>query len=143
MKYDPKKTANTVPPGRYEAVIFSVEEKERKAGGMMEVITYQVFANGKTLVVRDNLVEGATYANAKYKRLARALGREAEFKEGTFQAADHRGSNICLELAIEDSDEFGEQNTIKAYWPSAAASNSSAKLKEMADAGVKESDVPF
>ncbi len=81
----------------------------------MLTITFKVYTpTGNTFQLRDYIVMESLW---KLKRLAQAVGSEAAFERGEFFASDYTGRNLTLELKVEQSAEFGDQNKIKAYKP--------------------------
>lgn len=143
--YDPKKTSECWPEGEYRATLKKVEDTTSKnSGNNMTVVTFEVHNNDRTMSIRDYLVEGYAWANAKYKYIAQALGRGEEFIAGQFDAANYIGNNVMLVLSIEDSDQYGEQNRIKKYIPSDKKAEPSQKPQAPGDLKpVTDDEIPF
>lgn len=121
--YNPKDASQAIPAGTYDASIKAVIEtdkdnqplKSRKSGEAMQKVVFEVYAG-------DRARQVSQYFTAKsmlwmYKKMAVAMGKGDDFKAGTFNAKDHLGAGLRLELGVEDSDEYGEQNTIDAFHP--------------------------
>lgn len=117
MRYDPKAATLCLQEGDYDASISNVEPKTSQTGNTMEVVTFEVYVDGKPPIkIKEYFVEGQDFAAWKYKKLAQALGKEAEFKAQQFQAADCIGETLTVTLATKE-DDFGEKNVIKGYSP--------------------------
>jgi len=122
VKYDPKDANLVLPEGTYDASIARVDEEDdkgpltsKKTGEAMQKVTFDVYAGEKVVKISQ-------YFTAKsmlwlYKRLASALGQEEPFKAGQFDALNHVGDNLQLELIVKDSPQYGEQNQIAAFLP--------------------------
>ena len=80
----------------------------------MIVIYYRVYAPRGEYEVKDYITETMAW---KLKRLAKAIGAEASFLKYEFFAKDYVGRNLTLVLKVEESDEYGDQNRVKAYKP--------------------------
>jgi hypothetical protein len=127
VSYNQKDASNVWPvagpdnkPLEYQGVLQKVEDTTSKikpdgtGGNPMQVWTVDVYnAEGAKRTIKDYVViPGATF---KIKQLAKALGKEAEFKANKFQADDHIGASFLVTLNIEDDDTFGEQNKLGKY----------------------------
>jgi hypothetical protein len=52
----------------------------------------------------------------KYKKLATALGVTKEvFDAGQFDATDHIGAGLVIEVTVESSDQYGDSNKVKGF----------------------------
>lgn len=107
-------------PLEYQAVLQKVEDTTSKrkpdgsGGNPMQVWTVDVYnADGAKRTLKDYVViPGATF---KIKQLAKALGKEAEFKANKFQADDHLGASFVVTLIIEEQEGYDEQNKLGKY----------------------------
>lgn len=145
MKYDPRAATLCLPEGDYDASILKVEEKESNSGNMMEVVTFEVYTDTGSVKLKEYFVEGQSFAAFKYKRMAQALGKEEEFKAGTFQAASCKGDSLTVTLAIKE-DDFGEKNVIKAFSPKRLGAKPAASKRPaapVANVTLTEEDIPF
>lgn len=150
LVYDPKDAANALPEGDYDAVLASVESKESKSGNQMEVWTFDIYPpEGATKKVKEYVTAKAAF---KIRDLAKALGQSDLFKAGKFQAEDYIDSKLKLELIVEESPEYGDQNRIKKYLPPATskarpstpATSSKAKPKsDPNDPRIDHDSIPF
>lgn len=114
--YDPKDAKRGLSEGEYEARLADVKDGTSKAGNAMRVITFEVYGpTGNNVRVKDYFVEGQAFAVRKMKELAGAIGREADFQAGTFDAADHLDSVLSVCLIVDDDG----WNKIDGYAPSA------------------------
>lgn len=171
MQYDPKDAVKLWPAGDYDATLVKVEEKTSKVkpdgsgGNPMQVWTWEVYSpDGDTMQVKDYVVvPGGVF---KIKQLAIALDLKDAFEAGTFQADDHIGQGVTVQLTVESSPGFEDSNKIKKVKPNALASGAevqSTTAREPATASVgggrparpaaeppfgdeqqfKEDDIPF
>jgi hypothetical protein len=143
--YDPKDASDTIPEGWYSAVIESVKNAVSKNSGRdQQVVQYRVY--GPREMVLSDYYQAATLW--KYKQLAKALGQEAEFVAGTFDAKDFLRKSIDVELVIEDSAQYGEQNRIKGFAPDgeqagAKPSFSASRPSSTKGETIDHDDIPF
>lgn len=112
--YDPTQASSCLPAGTYPAVISKVEEQISKAGNPMLKLTFEAYHGDRKQIVYDYIVNPATLY--KLKQLARSLGKLADFEAKKFDAMQHQGESLVLSLK-EESDDFGDKNTVKAYKP--------------------------
>lgn len=119
IDYDPKQAAGCWPPGDYDAVLEKVEDKVSKSSGNdMQVWTLKVYnSDGQERTVWDYVTASAAF---KIRQLAEALGLKREFEAKNFQADDHAGANLRVELTIESQDGYDDKNKVKRYLPAAA-----------------------
>lgn len=159
--YNPKDASSALPPGEYDASIKSTTEQDKdgnqliskKSREPMQLVTFEVYQNdGPTRQVRQYFTNKSMLF--LYRKLAHALGQEAAFSDGKFNAMDHLGANLILELDIE-SNSFGEQNVIKEFLPKkggvapVAAKSGYAGARETPKPStgghtpITEADIPF
>jgi hypothetical protein len=117
LNYDPKDAVQCWPAAEYPGELTKVEEKTSKVkpdgsgGNPMEVWTFRAFNNSAEQLISDYVVIPA--ATFKIKQLAEALGRKADFEAGNFQAEDHIGAGVILDLVIDKQDGFDDKNKIR------------------------------
>jgi hypothetical protein len=141
--YNPKDANQAIPAGTYDASIKAViEDKEgqplmSKKGEPMQKIVFEVYAERTRQVTQYFTAKSMLWM---YKKMAVAIGQKDAFDAGTFNAKDHIGANLRLELSIEESVQYGEQNVIDAFLPP-----TDGVARTMAAAGTKidEDDIPF
>jgi hypothetical protein len=115
LTYYPKDAEKCLPAGDYQASLKHCEEKNSKAGNPMAVLTWEVYPDDSRppVLVKDYIVlPDGTW---KIKRLAQALSKETEFKNGFFQPEDEIGCSVLLQLKVEQQDGFDDKNAVKAY----------------------------
>lgn len=146
MKYNPKDASSAIPPGWYNATIESTEDRQTKKGDDMQVVTFRVYGT-REITVKEFFHPASLW---KYKALAKALGQLPEFNQASFDAADFLRKSIDIELLVEDSPEYGEQNRIKAFAPdgekagvSPRPPSSQGGFVPPADATIDHDDIPF
>ena len=123
MKYDPKNAATKcLPAGEYPASIYGVTDTDRdgnklvsKKGEDKERVTFEVYHNGAVRYVNQDFT--AVSMLFLYQKLAKALGQGEAFKAGQFEAGNHIGDNLVLAIEIEESEQYGDKNVIKAFKP--------------------------
>lgn len=145
MKYDPKDASNCIPAGLYEASIRAVfNEKDdgtplvTRSGEEMQKIVWDVYTDKGTRQFTEYHAGGNMLW--RYKRLAQALGAEDAFKKGEFDAKNFEGENVQLELTVKESEQYGDQNQVKAY--TAKAGPPKGAPKQPAKPGVNAKGVP-
>jgi hypothetical protein len=149
VKYKAKDAAQTVPAGVYDASIKAYTETKKdgsqmqtKSGDPMCMVTFEVYVGERTRLVSDYFSAGSMLW--KYKNLAKAIGKEDEFKAETFTAEDYIGENLQLELTVEDDEKYGEQNRIKKFMPKRAGVVARANVgKVTPDTPIDDSSIPF
>ncbi len=143
LKYNPKDASSVWPDADYDAVLTNVEETvSQSSGNEMEKWTITVYSpQGRERTMTDYVVVPA--CTFKIAQLAKAIGKDAEFKAGQFQAGAHIGSGFKVELTKEEGDgQFPDKNKIKKYKPSG---NVAAKVptRHAATVPPADDDVPF
>lgn len=114
--YNPKDAASAWDAGDYEATIVKVDEgTSGSSGAPMLTVTFKVYNGDKERTIKDYIVNPSTLF--KLKKLAVAIGEGVAFGLGQFDPGDHLNANLLLTLAVEESDEYGDQNKIKGYKP--------------------------
>lgn len=148
--YNSKDASGALPDGKYPASLESCEEGVSKSSGCpMLTLKFKVYTpTGGERTVSDYIVNPSTLW--KMKRLAKALGKEADFKANTFQPSAHLGANLTLELDVQEDDQYGDKNNIKGYEPSALGAATPrpkpAPVGRVAAPGgepIQEEDIPF
>jgi hypothetical protein len=147
MKYDPKDASTALPEGQYAASIHSVITTNAEGGPLttrngdpMERLEIEVYPDkGPNRTISDWIT--AKSAAWKYRGLAKAIGFYDAWKLGTFEPSDHIGANLTVELTVEESEQFGDRNTIKSYLPPATTASASRASSE--SLGIKDDDIPF
>lgn len=146
--YNPKDASTALPADKYPASIAKCHEGVSKSSqNPMLTVSFTVYtATGGERTVKDYIVNPSTLW--KLRRLAKALGKSAEFDAGTFAVEKHIGANLTLELDIQQQEGFDESNTIVGYEPktggadrrptTAARDNGSVHIEP-----VTEEDIPF
>lgn len=126
LTYDSKNANKCWPKGDYDATLANVEDTTSKRTGQpMQKWTIEVYnKEGKKTTLFNYVTAGFPLS---VKMLAKALGKETEFKANQFQADDHVGANFRVTLDIEDNAEYGEQNKIKAWLSKAGGASSANK----------------
>lgn len=118
--YKAKDALGCWPEGEYDAVLEATEVTTSKSSGApMQVISFRCYhPDGREQVVKDYVVNTTLF---KLKRLAMALGKEADFRAEQFQACDQLRSRLTLVLGVEESAEYGDRNKIDGYKPGMTA----------------------
>lgn len=148
-RYNPEDAAGKCwPEGEYDATISDVVEMESKSGKPMDKVTFEMYRGGESKLHTEYFVlEGA--ATWRYKVLAAALGQKEAFNDGTFAAKTYTGRRVRVELTIEESDQYGDQNRIgKILKPTEAGGESrpakaAAPATGAAEGKVDPDDIPF
>lgn len=151
FEYDPKDASNVLKADTYDASIKTVVDTNedgspltsKKSGEKMQKVTFEVYpATGKPRLL--DAYYTAKSSLWQYKKLATALGKDADFKAKKFNAAELIGVNLRLELVIKEDKQYGDKNEIAAYHPG----NGKSSL-DMAAAGASngskggDEDIPF
>jgi len=114
MKYNPEETTQCLPAGEYYATVARAVEATSKAGNDMIVVSFAVYPpNGEVVEIKEYIVFPAT--GYKLKRLAQAIGKLDAFATGEFNASDYLGESLTVELTVQESEKFGDQNKIKSF----------------------------
>lgn len=114
LNYDPKDARKTLPDGKYEAELIKCEEKTSKAGKPMVELTWRIYPNDHPSVqLRDWVaIPSGVW---KLEKMAKAWGKEAAFKDATFNPEQHLNETLIVKLKTRADDKYGEQNTIAGY----------------------------
>lgn len=110
--YNPDDAVTVAPEGWHPATIESSEMKTTKRGAPMEVVAFRIYTPKREIVLCDYFHPDNVW---KLKKLAIALDQLGVFESGDFITTNFRGKPLEVELKIEDSDQYGEQNKIKAF----------------------------
>ena len=145
MKYNPKDAAGKVlPAGDYPASIYAVTSTDSegrqlvsKKGEDKERVTFEVYHDGGVKYVNQDFT--AVSMLFMYRKLAKAIGQDEAFKAATFEATNHIGTNLVLSIEVEESDQYGDQNRIKAFKP---ATGTTAKPTFVAPGAVRQVVAP-
>ena len=111
MKYDPRDATSAIPEGWYPAIIETVVEGQTKTKQDMQTVTFRVYGP-REVTVKEFFHPASLW---KYKGLARALGKLAEFNQAAFDARNFINQSLDIELSIEDSAQYGEQNRVNRF----------------------------
>jgi len=125
LEYSPKDATTAWPEGDYQAALTGVEDTHAKSSGApMQIWTWTVYhSDGRNQEIKEYVtVPGGTW---KIKQLAKALGKQADFDAGTFQADDHYNAIVIVELKIEKQDGFDDKNRVQKYKAKGAQDNGS------------------
>jgi Protein of unknown function (DUF669) len=148
FQYDPEMASSAWPAGSYEATITKTEESlSKKFSDPMLIVSYKIYGGpaGPTKgKVREDLKDYITAPPReaertgslfKLKAIAQALGAYEKFKGKTLKPKnDLVGKNLIVNLTVEESAQFGDQNRIESY----------GKLdRQPVAAGAEDDDVPF
>jgi len=115
--------SNVLPKGDYEAELVAVKDNiskgEKTKGQATQDLTFKVYGpEGKEKMVFDQIIfpsdenPDGSHSLWKLKNLAKALGKEAEFEAGTFQAEEQVGSLIKATVSIESQVGYDDRNCI-------------------------------
>lgn len=153
MKYNHKDASDVIPAGVYEASIHSVDTTDKDGKPLrtrdgvyeMQKVTFEVYVGD---AARKVWVYFAASPKAlfRYRMLAKAIGQSEAFKADTFNAMDHIGANLRVELSIEDSPQYGEQNRVDDFQPSTVtAKREPSRMEKAATAKATDVDdsIPF
>lgn len=152
MKYNPKAAVACLAANVYDASIDKMEAGTTKKGDKdMVTATLRLYTDLGERTIKEWIVM-PDFA-WKLKRIAKAIGKLAAFDSGEFDPRDYEGEVLAVELVVEESEEYGDQNRIKAFLPKRVGSRpvdapapASTRPKPVAsDAAVEiqEDDIPF
>jgi hypothetical protein len=139
IEYNPEDSRIVWPDGIYSAHIEQAEEKISKAGNRMIEFTFVCFhrLHGITRVWEHVVVPKQLW---KLKALASAVGRQAAYASGRFQAADYVGAHLELELNTECSKRYPPKNVIVEVLPAPGGSQVDPGEEEFASSVADEAD---
>ena len=112
-EYDPKEADTTLPAGAYEAELLSAEPSISGNGKSMLTVTWRIIWDDRQHNLKDRIVRPATVF--KLKKIAEALGADADFDAGIFDLETHLGAIVRLTLNVKNDKNFGDQNNVMAY----------------------------
>lgn len=152
FKYNSADASNAWPADDYDGEIASVEEtKSKSSGADMLKLGVKVYNKaGQEKIITDYIVNPTGLF--KLEQIARAFGKGAEFKANAFDVFTVREKRLTVSLGIQQSDEFGDKNTVKKYSaakggaprPAPATAGSISRADAIAeDAGFRDKDIPF
>lgn len=124
MKYDPSAAIACLPAGTYDASIEKMEETTAKSGAEMIVVTFCIYHDNQTRKLKEWIVFPAFAW--KLRRIAKAIDKMTAFESGVFKPGHYEGECLQLDLEVEDSPQYGEQNKIKGYLPKRAGAVATA-----------------
>lgn len=153
MKYRAKDASNAIEAGTYQASIKAVISAKDdgsplrdKNGYDMLKIVYDVYVGDRTRAFTE-YQSASPVSLWRYAKLADALGARAEFKAETFDVSDYIGRNLILELTVQDSEQYGEQNRVKSYGQVGTPKTEPAQTKSSSNRPipsiVHDDDIPF
>jgi hypothetical protein len=126
MRYDPKAAVACLAAGVYDASIEKMEESTTKERGLpMIVVTFRIYADAGERTIKEWIVM-PDFA-WKLKRIAKAIDKLPAFESGVFKASDYEGEVLAIDLIVEESEDFGDQNRIKGYQPKRMGLRTAAK----------------
>lgn len=152
FNYNPKDANNCLPAGKYAASILSATVFKDdgsplisgKTGEAMQLVTFEVYPNeeGKPRQIRAYFTAKSTLF--RYRKLAKALGQSEAFSANKFDAANHIGANLTLDLSVKDSAQYGEQNEIDDFLPSTTTARKPSALPKPEEAkAIADDSIPF
>lgn len=142
-RYDPADAVGKCwPHGEYEATIHEVVEMESKSRKPMDKVTFEVYRGAESKLHTEYFVLSGA-ATWRYKVLASALGQKDAFEAGTFSARTYTGRRVKLELTIEESDQYGDQNRAGKITKSDSTATAPARTGTKPSAPTPEDDIPF
>ncbi len=117
MKFTPKteedlKRETLLEAGTYDFEVMSAEEAVSKSGNDMIALKLRIFSDRGERSVRDWLMPSMGF---KLKHFADTTGMKAAYDAGTFNAEDCKGRTGRVILRIQDSEQYGPQNSVKDY----------------------------
>jgi len=142
LNYNPKDAVQVLPEGEYNAVLEKYEEKVSQKGNQMGVLTWKVFpdnSNATPLVTDYITLPMFTW---KLKRLAQSLGKEEDFKAGTFQPGDYQGTSTRLFIEVQSNEGYEDKNGVKTYVKQGHVASES-KPQFAPDGAIKDDQIPF
>lgn len=158
MKYDPK-DANPplIPDGKYYATIKAVYDEDangaplrsKSSGEEMQKVIFDVWANpNKPSTLHCYFT--AKSSLFRYRQLAHALGQKEAFSAKTFDAKNHIGESLDVEIETQENEQYGDQNNIKAFSIAEGANGKPLvdrshrpKCADEPDSKPADPDVPF
>jgi len=162
MKYSPStekelRSAMVMDPGIYSFEVISAKDATSKKGNDMIELTLRVFPNDPDSgprIIKDWLVAGSPLGELKINNFCHCVGIQDAYFAGEFSAFQCEGQAGSLRLTIQASEQYGDQNSVKAYVvPKADQSepvNGQAKAaadlttKDLAEAlASADKDIPF
>jgi hypothetical protein len=166
MEFEPKSEnelweETLLPTGEYDFDVVSAEAKQSKAGNDMIALKLRVYPNdgGSPRTVKDWLMAQMGF---KLRHFCYATGLDASYDNGTLTDIDCNGVAGRLKLGIQESAEFGKQNSVKDYVVPSMASDElpnedppppppkkqkpvgvSTSQTQAANAAAADDDIPF
>lgn len=144
--YNPEDATETIPEGEYDAVVKFAEHGVSKSKGRPQCKVGITIYGPREIKVYDYLSPDAVW---KIKQFAIAVGEREVFESGNFDPVKYTERNIRVKVKIEESDQYGDQNKIVKYLPSAQGSapapggKATNTPRSITSAQPTEIDVPF
>ena len=141
LNYNPKDAEKCWPEGDYDAVLMTVDDTVSKTSGAdMEVWQIGCYhPDGREQTIKEYVTAAAAF---KIKQLAIALGRKADFDNGTFHAEDFVNASFIVSLSVEEQDGYDDKNRVAKFKPKAvrppSKPNSPPRPPATIGAGVRE-----
>jgi hypothetical protein len=128
MQFTPKtekeiQEEGLLPEGVYDFEVVKAEEKTSKAGNQMIELSLHVFdASGKTVFVRDFLMESLAY---KLRHCADACGLIEGYESGALIDKDFVGKCGKVKIVIQKDKEgkYPDKNVVRDYIKREGAAN--------------------
>lgn len=144
FNYDPEDASSAWPEGEYDASLEAVTDGVSKSSGdQMQTWALRVYhSDGRDMMVKDYIVRATVF---KIASLAKAIGKESEFKAKRFQAGDNIGASVRVKLKIDEGkDGYPDKNKIVSYLPYRTAEKPApARTAAPVPAASKDEDAPF
>lgn len=149
--FDPKADGlNCYPEGEYEASIEKIEEGRSSKGTPMLTITLRAYRDSGDRTIKDYIPTlPSSRMLWKLRRLCQAVGRDDAWDTGSIskcaEAIMGARKNLTVDLAVESSDQYGDQNKVRAYKPLMRSSGGQAVLAPSVTGPtpLTDSDIPF
>lgn len=131
-----KPGSDLLPPGQYDAVIMSAEDKVSTKGNEMLELQLRVFdAQGQEFGVQDFLT-----ATPRMQWKIRHLCESAhvDYEREDLPASEFEGRNVRIDVVVETNPKYGPQNRVADYLPRSNGATVVPVRHEPEDA-----DIPF
>lgn len=147
MKYNPQDAKPPlIPAGVYDAEIKSVQDTADDGkpltsakGVEMVKVVFKIYTNDRDGIITAYFLNNSTNL-WRYKQLAEALGYKERFEQGDFNAAEHLGDVVSVELKIKNSEQYGEQNEIAKYLRRTGGANKPKGVRAQAKPSTPKTD---
>lgn len=148
MKFAPLTTEDKpkfipLDPGRYKFNVLLAEDAVSKAGNEMIKLKLECFQpDGRRATIFDYLMINADGTSRKIKGFCEAVGLQDKYQSGELSHWDCLHKSGELELAVESSEQYGDQNKVKFYVRLKPTSENLPKSAPATD-DFPDEDVPF